>query len=397
MPRVAPIHNIKHSPPNPASATPHIAYVSNNDLTGRTPGSSFSIHTAQGLAEAGARTDLYLRGNTRKTNPHAIEQQFALTPQFQLHAPWAPKIGGSSLPYYLAVHLHLIRNPPDIIITRNLRFLPWALHFKQRRNTRVLFESHDFWYDPALRNEPLSPKQLRVAQLERKWLPRADQLICVSEPQAALYRTCLPHHNIVTARTGCRPVPAPQRTTFSFTLGYVGSFVPDKYPLDLVVRAVAQSRHKSIKLVCTGARTPREKQDILSLAQTHAIPDRIEVHEWRRGQDLATIRQRFDVTVAPLSTSFLNRIASPMKVLDALSLGTPVIASNLDGIAALVQDGTHCRLVENTPQAWTRAIDQIYNDFQAYARMAALCRQQAAKLHWTRRGHCILDAIRSAT
>jgi glycosyltransferase involved in cell wall biosynthesis len=64
----------------------------------------------------------------------------------------------------------------------------------------------------------------------------------------------------------------------------------------------------------------------------------------------------FDLGVAPLIASEFNDCKSPIKVLDYAAIDLPTFASRVPAYADTLVDVEHCRLLDNTPEAWSEAL-----------------------------------------
>jgi glycosyltransferase involved in cell wall biosynthesis len=373
-----------------------IAYVSGNQWPGREPGLSFSLHFARGLAAAGADATVALLARTPGAAREIERDFYGPGPTPRVLALRAPLLGGSRFLYYLRVVLHLLVTPYDVVVFRALTFLPWAVRLKRWRGVPVWFEAHDFWTDPSLRDDPVRRTRRRHIRLEQRWVRETDGIVCVSEPQAELYRRCYPHLPVVTAETSCQPPSPVTRDAFAYTLGYVGSLNEAKYPLSVVLRAMARVGEPRLRLLVVGARDDAQRVELERLAADLGVADRVEVHGWKVGAELAALEERMDLGIACLATTFLNRIASPLKILEYLSRGLPFVSTRLPGIENLVTDGVEGFLVENTPEAWAAAIESAYADFGAWRRMSERCTAAAERMSWERRAGKVLDALREA-
>jgi glycosyltransferase involved in cell wall biosynthesis len=377
---------------------PRIVYVTNNVLPSPSPGLSFSIENARGFMQAGAEFEVILRRGTAEDPRVTLHRLFGVDAEFNVCASRIPRLGGSNLPFYLYAFQRLLRRAPDAVIFRNANFLPWAVRLKRLTGAKVFFEAHDFWFSPERRGEPVPPGRRRYVAWERNWLSLTDGVLCTSAPQADLYRACLPGFRVILAVTGCSPVSNIRRQRFLYTLGYIGSLTAGKYPLEVVIEAMARSAElPQLRLLCIGATVARDRGALLDAAERHGVRDRVEISGWVTGADLDRLRARMDVGIAVLTDSFWNRTATPLKVLDYLSSGVPFVATRLDGIAAIAEDGTHGFLVENTPAAWGAALEAMYDDFGVYQQMAENCRRRAEELSWKARARHILQAIESVS
>jgi glycosyltransferase involved in cell wall biosynthesis len=371
-----------------------ISYVSNNGWPSNDAGLSFCLNNAIGFASIGADFELILHGRTRASVAAVLEQSFSIreaVPVVPLHAPFA---GGSRLPFYVRAFLYLLKRNRDVVITRNLNFLPWAVLLRARKGVRLWYEAHDLCAAPALRDDNIKRSRRRHARLEKTWVPRVDGIICVSAPLAACFRRYYPQLPVVAATTGCKTAVRSARTGYSRTLGYIGSFDLAKYPLATVVEGLTRVGDPTLRLLCVGAKGEQEQAAVASLATRFGVGGRLEVHPWVTGARLEALKARIDVGVAALSETFLNRVASPLKVLEYLSASLPFIATRCEGIEAMVEHGTHGLLVRNTPAEWASAMRELYADFSRYRRMAEDCFELASRSGWDRRAATIFEALR---
>jgi len=377
----------------PRGLPPKIAYFYRNESYGATPGLAFSVFNAMGFTQAGADFELLL-GKTGSGDPATIPARvFGLDAPIRIRGLPAGRIGKSHILLYLAAWLYLMRSDRTVLIFRNTNFLPFAALLKRLRRMTVCYEAHDCWSEPDLRTAGGRKGRPRYTRLERRWIPTMDRVICVSAPQGDLYERLYPNVPVTRAVTGCPPAAPNRRTAFSRTLGYIGSFSPAKYPLPVVMQAMAQCRTPDVRLLCIGARTDEHRAFVADAARAAGVDGRVEARPWLTGPQLDAAKREMDVGVAVLSGEYLNRIASPLKVLDYLSAGLPFIATALDGIARLVEHEKHGMLVDNTPAAWADAMDVLYADFGRYRRMADACHTLALECGWDRRARRILDAL----
>lgn len=372
-----------------------LAYLSNNAWPGREAGLLFSMHNARGFWQAGADFWLLVHGQTLEPVSVVLRRQFQLDEALPIRPIWAPRLGGSRLAYYWRAFWQLLASDRTVVITRNVNFLPWAWWLKRCRGMRIYLEAHNFWAAPERRGEPRHWAQRRQARLERVWVPAIDGVISISAPLARLFRHYYPGVPVLTAAPGTTPAAPPRRTRFCYTLGYIGGFDEERYPLVTVLRALATVQEPGLRLLCIGATRPEEQARVNEVARQLGVAERVEVYPWLTGQALERLRARMDVGIAVLADTFLPRLVCPTKIFDYLATGTPFIASRLDGIASMVQSGRHGILVDNTPVAWAGAMREMYADFARYQEMAQQCYAFALTIPWEQRARRIVRALTS--
>jgi glycosyltransferase involved in cell wall biosynthesis len=69
-----------------------------------------------------------------------------------------------------------------------------------------------------------------------------------------------------------------------------------------------------------------------------------------------------DVVLVPFPKGVASHSISPLKLFEALSMGKPVVASNISGIEEVVKDDFYGKLVSDDPNNWASAISVIAND-----------------------------------
>lgn len=95
-----------------------------------------------------------------------------------------------------------------------------------------------------------------------------------------------------------------------------------------------------LKLVVCASTRRRTWKHYLKMAERLGIADRVEWRARLHRKELAPIVQYADFTVAPLTecSRNLHQGCSPLKILESMAAGTPVIASDLPAVRELVED-----------------------------------------------------------
>lgn len=114
---------------------------------------------------------------------------------------------------------------------------------------------------------------------------------------------------------------------------YFGRLSPEK-GVDLAIMATSIHKQLQLKIVGTG----EEEKSLKSLAKKNSQKDQIEFLGWREGQALSTLIAQARAVLIP--SRWLENF--PLTALEALSLGTPVIASNLGGLPEIVTEKNGC-------------------------------------------------------
>jgi len=217
------------------------------------------------------------------------------------------------------------------------------------------------------------------AAFERGGLTGVPQLICVSQSLRSylLDRGCEPE-KISVVPNGVPTIDCsekPPRSDGTWTLGTVALLRPRK-GIEVLLDAIALLRAESVP-VRVRIVGPFESAEYEEALRQRAADLRIEdAVEWfgftkHAQQEM----QRFDLFVLPS----LFGEGMPMVVLESMTAGTPVIASDVEGIPEVIRDGQDGLIVPpNSPRHLADAVKRFVNGEVDYAavRYSALCRQR---------------------
>jgi glycosyltransferase involved in cell wall biosynthesis len=360
------------------------------------PSTTFVTWNAFGFTEIGAQFELVSVANTTAAIDRVLEREFGIPTPVPVRLLRAGPFRRSHRLVHLLAFWHLLFARWDVLITRNLGFLPWALLLRRLRSGRVIFESHDFYADARLRDNPPGRSGEKQARRERRWLPRVDGVLCVSEPQRQFYLRSFPDQRFCTALSGVKSSNrrGARRAGGGTTIGYLGSFDADRYDLDLVLRALGLVEVPGCRLLMVGARGDGEADAMRERAASLGVGDRLEVLPWQSPRELEAIKDRLDLGLAPLAITPRNQIGTPLKALEYLAFGIPTVASDLPGIRDLLDAGPCGLVVEATPAAWAAAITRVLTEPALAASLSAAALVRAGELSWGRRAAGIMDFLR---
>lgn len=160
----------------------------------------------------------------------------------------------------------------------------------------------------------------------------------------------------------------------SFVLGNVGRFFKNKGHAYLT-EALAELRREipNIKLVLLGS---GERGWIEEAARTHGVEDRIIFAGFRK--DVPACMRAFDLLVHPSLSESFGQV-----LVEAMAVGTPVVASSVGGVPEIVSDGETGLLVPAMDAgAIARAVLDLYRDADKRERLA-LAGQRSVRERFT--------------
>lgn len=220
------------------------------------------------------------------------------------------------------------------------------------RSTRVVLHVHDM-----------------VERVPALWR-RADVIVATSEAAGARLQGLVTH--IVHPPVDPEPteLPAPWGPAEGPVIGYVGRIEPLKGTLDLARAAPA------IRAGAPGARVVLVGDDDFGVDASYAADvrrsDDVEHYGWIKGA--AGLMRHLDVLVLPAW-----RESAGMVLAEAMAVGTPVVATRVDGVPEIVQDGVTGILVEpGRPDELARAVLEV---LARRAEMGAAAARHARRFH----------------
>lgn len=151
-------------------------------------------------------------------------------------------------------------------------------------------------------------------------------------------------------------------------VGCIGRIIPQKghRSLLLAIPEVIKKYPETFFLIVGDVylKEERYQEELLEIIKKNKIEDRVKFTGFR--YDIGNLIRSLDILVFPsvAPESF------GLSVLEAMSLGKPVIASKVGGVSEIIEDGINGMLIEpNHPEQITDRIIQLLSDKEMYHRM----------------------------
>ena len=167
--------------------------------------------------------------------------------------------------------------------------------------------------------------------------------------------------------------------------------------VELAIRAVAQLQGRlEASLTIVGAGTGRQRDSLAALASKLGIGARVHVLQAMPQAELAERLRSSDAVLVPLALTDRNTLQGccPLKALEGMASGAPVIATDLPVVRELGRDGEHFLLVRpGSVDHMAETIARLRSDRTLAARIAENARNHvAANFSWDRAGHALVAA-----
>ncbi|HEX8072313.1 MAG TPA: glycosyltransferase family 4 protein [Pyrinomonadaceae bacterium] len=235
----------------------------------------------------------------------------------------------------------------------------------------------------------LAPSTLaKLAAREQLCLRAADHVITPSHTiRARVLAAGVPAAKVTVIPNGAevRPVPPRPADAPARYLLYFGALQPWQ-GVDTLLRAFARlADFTDLRLVICAAHHSHRARVLMKLAARLEIGERVVWHFALSEEALAPWRAHALVSVAPLVECARNveQGCAPLKILESLAAGVPVVASDLPAVRELMTDGEHGRLVHpDRPGELARTLRVLLQHPDRLREMGARARAHVAR-HFT--------------
>jgi glycosyltransferase involved in cell wall biosynthesis len=165
--------------------------------------------------------------------------------------------------------------------------------------------------------------------------------------------------------------------------------------VELGIRAVAQiSVQVNATLTIVGTGSGRQRDTLLALAAKLGIANRVSVLPGVPQNELAEHLSTSDAVLAPLTLSDRNTVQGccPLKVLEGMASGAPVIATDLPVVRELGRDGEHFLLVRpGSVDHIAETIVRLWADRDLGRRISTQARRHIEEHYtWQRAGEALI-------
>lgn len=342
-----------------------IAFVLKSDLGRPMAHVRQAIHTAGALAARGARVELVAPLEAEGEDAfRTILEQAGVDPQGLVHHRIKPLSRSlKTRRALLEVLSGLAADGCGTLYFRQARIASMLLPDARRLGLRVFMEAHQPYATWALNerrrlwadhpggegDKPLSAMARLDRQYEARCYRELDGVLCTTRAMLRRVRRLAPHCPTLLLRNGApepldpdQPVDPAER---SIDLLYAGKISAEK-GTDVLIRALAQT--SDIHLTLVGGPTEEHLQPYRELARKIGVEQRIEFLPWESQERLFRRMRGARLAVHPLSgrgSREWRLFTCPLKILECMALGVPVVASDLPAIREILRDGRTGRLV----------------------------------------------------
>ncbi|HEU0121012.1 MAG TPA: glycosyltransferase [Bryobacteraceae bacterium] len=219
----------------------------------------------------------------------------------------------------------------------------------------------------------------KVGDMERACLREAASVLCVS----GVTRNALRQENVPDDRITVIPNAASE-TYFAAAAqlcpidelqsgewcGYIGGLQAWQ-GVDFLLNAFRLTASGKLLIVHSGNRNTR---DLSRQITRYSLQERVKLHGPLPPEELAGVMARLRFTVAPLAETARNtwQGCCPVKIVESMAAGAPVVASDLAVSRELIRHGDNGWLAPaGDARAWAIALERLHNDSALRAKLAS--------------------------
>jgi glycosyltransferase involved in cell wall biosynthesis len=367
--------------------------------------SYIGVHSAWSFAKAGVETHLLMPEVDAPTDTSDdLRDFYGLEPhpllnihRINLRRHW----WNIQHPYFaLAEHManEFSRTGPLLVLTREQRFLPHLARIAAIPNCHGIFETHYLYADQSWRNyASISRGDQKRGSLERKYLRKIDGIVAITADQLKLYQKALPGLNGMVAPLGVKTLSMPDADEIEArwkrrVVAYIGHLMRSKGIPGMLSVADSLSKEK-IRLAMFGG-TPEEAENLRGT--TEAKDNNISVTPFLSPAKMfQVLAKTASIGIVALEDDFFNRhLTCPVKALDFLALGMPVVASDLPSTRDVLGDAA-LYFPPNDVGRMMEQIGNLLNNPDLYRSLSEKACARAQLLRWESRAKNLIGAIYS--
>jgi glycosyltransferase involved in cell wall biosynthesis len=375
-----------------------------------------TMATCWALAERGHAVTLVVRPDTAPLPRDPFEfYGWPASPRLDVvHVPTSRGPRRRRIRYLLEALRRSRAQPDAVVYTRDLGLAAFLLQLPADRRPQLVYESHGVATTvseemPRLLGKPeLAPSARKLRRLdrqERRVWTRAPSYVAITRALADdLASRYGPRPNLFVVpdgaakgsdrgQTGVKPRSDPGLTPIA---AYAGHLYPWK-GVDVFVRALALAPNVR-GLIVGGHPGEADRARVESLARELGLGGRLTItglvppHEVRRRLAVA------DVLVLPNTLSAISeRYTSPLKLFEYLTLGRPIVASDLPALREILTDGVTALLSPpGDAHALAAALERLASDTALARALGERAAALADEYTWDRRAARLEPALAAA-
>lgn len=274
-----------------------------------------------------------------------------------------------------------------------------------------VYEIRAFWEDAAVdqgRDREGAPRYRAIRAAEARLARAADAVVAICEGiRRDLEARGVPRDQIFVVPNGVDPdrfTPRPRDAALAAALGFEGKtvvgYVGSLFRFEGVPRLVEAlarilGRRDDVRAFVAGG--GETEPEVRALCEARGLGNRVAILGKVRPEDVPRCYALADVLVYPRERSRITELTTPLKPLEAMSMGKAVIASDVGGLRELVRDGATGLLFEAGNEAdLARVIERAVDAAELRRSLGDTARMDVARTRSWRAIAALYDEVYAA-
>jgi glycosyltransferase involved in cell wall biosynthesis len=336
----------------------------------------------------------------RRVHAYA-DQHLGLKLPEKLHfhrLPHVRRLAGLTLNavFFRACRRALNRSSADVLWLRSDKL---AAHVAGRTHMPMVYEAHlvgPLW---AQDKQSSSKRVARLERIERRLYAGADGVAAITrgllEEVLVRYQFKGPSA-VVPSGVDLEAFPPVWQGGDSQTVAYVGTLKFWK-GLDTLLEALRLA--PTLRLLLIGGGSTDEQERLEQRMHELEISDRVELAGRMPQTDIPGRVAHAACAVHPLPPghSISARFTSPLKIVEYLAMGLPVVAADVPSVRELLKDGKTARLYPaGDAEALARILTKLCTDPKASGELSIAGKQSAKEFSYTNRAARLVNLFQQA-
>ena len=266
-------------------------------------------------------------------------------------------------------------------------------HIPRRCRPRLVVDSDD-WEGPGGWNElnPYTPAQRRFFTWQERWgLSHAGAITVASRTlESLVWAMGVPREQVFYVPNGVSSLPSPIRHPPSSVLHSPSSILLYtrffEFPVSRVIEMLRRVRERApgARLLVVGQGLFGEEEELLALARQTGLAAVVEYVGWVESEALPDYFAQADVAIYPFDDTLVNRTKCPVKLLDLLAAGVPVVAEAVgQNIEYIRHSETGWLVAPGDVESFAGAVVRLLEDAQLRERLGqAAARDVRERFAW---------------
>lgn len=352
------------------------------------------VHNAHSLADLGYETHFCVGAGDESETSRDLSFFYGLAPcrELNIHRVERRQCGRSTsslsiFRYAKRLISRLAERDQVVVISREGSFLPFMAWMARDPRVRCFYEAHDFFADLSWRPERPTFQDWKLCLFERWFLPQIEGVVAIVNPQAELYRAHFPKLPVTSLPLGTEPYePGDPEARFALRMAVFSGHLHASKGIRNVLEAVSRPEDRLHAAVFGGSKT--------QIAKFEKGNPRVRFCPFRPPSAVRRdLRANASVGLVPLEENYYNaRLTCPVKALDYLSHGLPIIASDLPTTRDVLGESA-IYVPPGDTAALRRALLDLLGDFEEYRRRSQLSWERGLELSWEQRSRRLVEWI----